>query len=101
MVRPEDLPAGEAWPEGWLREPFGLWVVHTKGGPGKESFEIAVCRENNRLAFESYGHFGEAKLLVSHNGGPCRWPVTDRIWAGLVKLAEEVAAELNEAEERW
>ncbi len=71
------------------------WAVHTKGGPNRTPFEIAVVWEGNSHGIASYGWFNEDKLLISHNGGPCRWPVTERVWAGLVALAEQVAEEMN------
>ena len=74
------------------------WEVNTKGGPGQEAFEIAVLRADNRHGKASYGWFDDRKLLISHNGGPCRWPVTQRVWEKLVCVAEEVAAELNALE---
>ena len=72
-----------------------MWIVHTKGGPNKSSFEISVIRADNEHGFRSYGWFDQNKLLICHNGGPCSWPVTSRIWEGLVKLATTVADELN------
>ncbi len=72
-----------------------MWIVDTKGGPNKPSFEISVLRADNEHGIHSYGWFGEDKLLVSHNGGPCSWPVTSRVWKGLVELATTVADELN------
>ena len=74
------------------------WIVHTKGGPNKEAFEVAVVREDNAHGLKSYGWFDETKLLISHNGGPCQWPVTASVWNGLLGVAELVAAELNSAD---
>ena len=75
---------------------MGDWVVNTKGGPDKSSFEISVVRTDNEHGISSYGWFDEDKLLISHNGGPCQWPVTPRVWEGLVELATAVASELNQ-----
>ncbi len=72
------------------------WIVESKGGPGG-TFEISVVRENNEHGIKSYGWFDDNKLLISHNGGPCPWSVTSRIWIGLMALASTVAKELNEA----
>ena len=77
----------------------GTWIVNTKGGPNRRSFEVSVLRENNRHGIASYGWFDESKSLISHNGGPCQWPVPDRVWTGLVKLAHEFAEELNKQEQ--
>lgn len=77
----------------------GRWVVSTKGAPGDRAFEISIVREDNKHGLASYGWFDDAKLLVSHNGAPCEWPITKRVWDGLVILAHTVAIELNAAEE--
>ncbi len=72
------------------------WIVNVKGGPGKPSFEISVVREDNEHGIASYGWFDDNKLLICHNGGPCPWGVTSRIWNGLMALASVVASELND-----
>lgn len=74
------------------------WVVHTKGGPNLSSFEIAVLRDDNKHGKISYGWFDDNKLLISHNGGPCSWPVTRDVWEGLVALADRIARALNRHE---
>ncbi len=74
------------------------WEVGTKGGPGKSHFEICVIRESSEHGKQSYGWFDDDKLLISHNGGPCRWPLTNKVWDKMILLAEEVAAELNQEE---
>jgi len=74
------------------------WIVNTKGGPDKPSFEISVLRADNEHGIASYGWFDENKLLVCHNGGPDQTPVTTRMWEGLMELANAVASELNQAE---
>lgn len=74
------------------------WIVHTKGGPDREGFEIAVLRTDNLHGYNSYGWFDENKLLISHNGGRCQWPVIPLVWDKLVRVAQEVADELNRAE---
>lgn len=76
------------------------WVVHTKGRAGDKSFEIAVLRADNSHGIESYGWFGENKLLISHNGGPCDWPVTRYVWGELIGVASRVASHLNQEEEQ-
>ena len=74
-----------------------MWVVDTKGGPGKESFEISVIRESNEHGFRSYGWYNpNEKRLISHNGGPCQWPIDDQFtWDLLVEVAQKVADNLN------
>ena len=73
----------------------GKWIVNTKGGPQKTSFEISVIRRDNAHGIQSYGWFDENKLLISHNGGPCQWLITGRVWDKLLTVADEVANELN------
>ena len=74
------------------------WVVNIKGEPGSRYFEISVVRTSNMHGQASYGWFDDNKLLVTHNGGPCSWPLTERVWNKAVTLANEVALELNEDE---
>lgn len=71
------------------------WIVNTLGGPDREFFEISVVRESNQHGQRSYGWFGEDKLLISHNGGPCRWGVTSDVWERLIRVANETAEALN------
>lgn len=85
------------------------WTVHTHGGAEEDSFEIAVVRrelidraergEWNAYAMLGYGWFGKDKLLISHNGGPCSWGVTQQVWDKLIRVAQEVADELNNGEQ--
>jgi hypothetical protein len=51
------------------------WKVQIFGKRNSEIWEISVVREDNKHGQRSYGWFDEKKFLVSHNGGPCRWPV--------------------------
>jgi hypothetical protein len=74
------------------------WIVGVKGAAGSESFEISVVRSDNAHGISSYGWFDASKLLVTHNGGPCHWPVTQRVWDGCLRLAQEIAGELNAAD---
>lgn len=76
------------------------WIVSTKGGPEKTHFEISVLRENNAFGQRSYGWFDKDKLLISHNGGPCGDFVIPAVWNGLVKLAKEIADQLNDSDEQ-
>ncbi len=72
------------------------WEVDIKGGAGQKCFEISVLRSDYALGKRSYGWFyDDRKLLISHNGGPCSWPVTQSVWDRLVRVAHEVADELN------
>lgn len=74
------------------------WVVNIKGGPEKMPFEIAILRDCNEHGKKSYGWFDENKILISHNGGPCCWPVPEIVWNRLIEVAYEVATELNDLE---
>lgn len=75
-----------------------LWEVQVKGEECSSSFEISVIRKSNIHGHSSWGWFCDTKLLISHNGGHCDWPLTDKVWDKMVNLAEEVAKELNEEE---
>lgn len=76
------------------------WIINTKGRAGATSFEISVLRDDNAHGKQSYGWFDSHKLLIAHNGGPCQWPLTQKVWNKLVAVAIEVAAELNAEEGR-
>jgi hypothetical protein len=71
------------------------WVVDIKGKAGEHSFEISVLRESNSHGRKSFGWFGPDKLLITHNGGPCHWPLVQSVWDRCVRVAEETADELN------
>jgi hypothetical protein len=77
-----------------------LWHVHTKGEPNTCYWEICVIKESDRHGHKSYGWFGETKLLISDSGGPCKNIVSEMIWNKLVKVAQEVAEELNKQENK-
>lgn len=75
-----------------------LWEVQVKGEKCSKNFEICVIRKSNKHGHSSYGWFDDSKLLISHNGGPCQWHLTEIVWDKMIDLAEEVAKELNEKE---
>lgn len=77
-----------------------MWIVDTKGGYGKDAFEISILRENNEHGKRSYGWFDDNKLLVSHSGGPCKWGVTKQVWDGLIALAYKEADRLNSDDDK-
>ena len=79
----------------------GKWIVVSKGGPYRQSFEIAVVRETNKHGIQSYGWFDPRyKRLISHSGGPCNWSIDDQdTWDALVRVAELTADRLNKMEE--
>lgn len=72
-----------------------LWKVHTKGESNKIPWEICVIKESNSRGYKSFGWFNERKILIAHNGGPCSDTVSEFIWNKLVRVAQEVADELN------
>ena len=74
------------------------WIVNVKGKANSGSFEVSVVRSGNVHGALSYGWFGEDKLLISHNGGPCRWPLVPLVWDKMIDVAKEVALELNGAD---
>lgn len=74
------------------------WIVNIKGGAGQRDFEISVVRSDNKHGIKSYGWFDENKLLVSHNGGPCQWPLMPIVWQHVVDAAEATAKLLNQHE---
>jgi len=72
-----------------------LWEANINGKKCADSFEISVVRQSNEHGHESYGWFGDNKLLISSSGGPCKWPVTEQVWDKLIEVAKETAQELN------
>lgn len=78
----------------------GRWHVQVKGGPMEPGFEISVIRDDYAHGHASWGWFDENKILISHNGGPCRWPLIPLVWDKMLRLAREVADELNACEGR-
>lgn len=76
----------------------GKWIPQVKGDPNGRSWEISVVREDNRHGRISWGWFDAGKLLVSHNGGPCDWPLAPGLGPVMVAVACELADYLNERE---
>lgn len=74
---------------------YDIWKAQVLGDPNGESWEISVVRTDNIHGQESWGWFDERKLLISHNGGPCRWPLAPGLGPLLVQVAEAYAAKLN------
>lgn len=78
----------------------GKWIVNIKDDRKNERFEISVVREGNKHGQRSYGWFDENKLLITHNGNPMRADMPEFIWQKMIRLAHEVANELNESENK-
>ena len=74
------------------------WISQIKGNPNSKSWEISVVRENNDHGRASWGWFGADKILISHNGGPCDWPLGKGLGPLMVVLAEKYAEYLNKLE---
>lgn len=73
------------------------WKVQIHGGPNQKGFEISVVNtEKIHNAQKYFGWFDENKLLITHNGGPCDWPLTPQVWEKQIRVAREVAEELNQ-----
>lgn len=71
------------------------WIAQVKGDPNGSTWEISVVRENNEHGRVSWGWFDENKLLISHNGGPCQWPLIKGLGPLMVRLAYYVADYMN------
>ena len=72
------------------------WLVQVKGDRCSGSWEISVVRVNNEHGQRSWGWFGDDKLLVSHNGGPCHWPICQFVWERQIKIANDLCDLLNQ-----
>jgi hypothetical protein len=75
-----------------------LWEVQVKGQKCTPSWEISVIRKDNLHGHRSWGWFDNTKLLVSHNGGPCSWPIVEFVWDEQIRIAHELCAKLNSGE---
>ena len=72
------------------------WEVQVHGKAGEAYFEISVIHTDNvDHAQRHYGWFDKNKLLITHNGGPCHWPLVPLVWDKMIRVANEVAYELN------
>lgn len=74
------------------------WEVSIMGKACSDSWEIAVVHSSDEHGKRSYGWFGPTKLLVSHNGGPCRWPISKFVFDRQVDLAHTLCCRLNAGE---
>lgn len=80
--------------------PNDPWIVEAKGCVGSRSFEISVIRTSNVHGRKSYGWFDKDKLLITHNGGPCDCPLSQRVWDKMLRVAQEVADEMNDEDRK-
>jgi len=77
------------------------WKVHIFGDPAGTEWEISIVREDNKNGQQSWGWFGEDKLLVSHNGGPCHWPLAPGLGVKMIEIANQECARLNESQKKF
>ena len=77
---------------------MGKWIVNVKGEANKSHFEISVVREDNTHGMKNYGWFGDNKTMINHDGGWCKFPLTEKTWDNSIKTANELADELNNEE---
>lgn len=76
------------------------WKVQVFGERCARHWEISVVREDNNHGQASWGWFDEtplpeSKVLISHNGPPCNWPINGFVWDEQLRIAEEVCRRLN------
>ena len=75
------------------------WKVQVFGERCGRGWEISVVRDNNKHGQRFWGWFGEEKLLVSHNVGPCDWPICGFVWDQQLTIANELCRRLNAGED--
>lgn len=73
----------------------GRWLLQIKGDVNSDSWEISVVREDNIHGKLSWGWFDENKLLVSHNGGPCSWPLAPGLGEKMIEIGNTLTRQLN------
>jgi len=71
------------------------WRVQIKGDKCSSSWEISVVREDYEHGQLSWGWFDHRKLLISHNGGPCSWPIIEEVWSIQIGCAQVICDRLN------
>lgn len=89
MEHKSNNPAGEQTAE---------WTVQVFGERCSRAWEISVVRQSNEIGQRSWGWFDDDKLLVSHNGGPCHWPINGFVWDQQIAIAKELCRRLNAGE---
>jgi hypothetical protein len=71
------------------------WILQVKGDPDSELWEISVVHEGNIHGRESWGWFDNDKLLISHNGGSCRWALAPGLGSVMVEIGSRLCDFLN------
>ena len=74
------------------------WKVCRKGGPSTGEWELSVVRSSNKHGKNSYGWFDDDKLLISKRSidWGSKHSQYKQIWKKLLRVAEEIAGELND-----
>ena len=75
------------------------WVVQVFGERCSKNWEISVVKADNAHGRRSWGWFGDDKLFVNHNGGPCHWPVCGFVWDESIRVANDLCRRLNAGED--
>jgi len=75
------------------------WIPQIFGDPNGQAWEISVVLEDNEHGRKSWGWFGEDKILISHNGGPCNWPLGPGLGSLMIEVANRYADYLNRKEQ--
>lgn len=71
------------------------WLVQVFGSAESGSWEISVVRSDNEHGHKSWGWFDDRKILISHDGGPGRWPYAKAVWNAQIRTAHEIRDMLN------
>lgn len=74
------------------------WIVQIKGKKYSDNFEISLVRECNATGQLFWGKFGKDKLLISNS--PYVNSLTEKVWKRTVRMAKELAEELNIEEKK-
>ena len=73
-----------------------MWKVQVLGDPNSNRWEISAVKDDTEKdLFKTWGWFDKNKLLVSHSGGPCSWPLADGLGDKMLEIAEELVKKLN------
>jgi len=72
------------------------WIVNLKDNYTDNSYEISVIREDFSHGINSYGWFGDNKLLIG-NGNNYKTDIKlkEQVWNVQLKAAKELASKLN------
>ena len=81
-----------------MEDCHGKWETQSKGDPNGNSWEISVIRSDYEHGHQSWGWFDKNKLLISHNGGPCSWPLAPGLGPLMEELAKRYCDMLNNGE---